>query len=180
MIKKIKIASSTASPRNDKATVKNGKIESVNAVGREQACLSPTKSVLCMLMVAVLLPFCGAGYAAEVTAMGAAAGTEVVEPPFHIKEVSGVMVASTRFNLSIQTSQDGFQAFEMLMPINRNTKLRGYRNFKEITRGDTIKVVYKQSYEMQKDGSERVVGTVATEISLIKSRQQGKLTSKEM
>jgi len=154
MMIKNQIASSTTSPRNDKT------------------------GFIVMVVLAAMMSLGGAGMAAEVAVTGAGEAVKV-ELPSKLKEITGIVIAKTRMNLSVETSRQGANAFEMVLPFDKTTKLRGYRHYDDIARGDTIKAVCKQTYEVQKDGSERIMGTVAAQISLVKSSSQGRLTSKE-
>ncbi len=193
MNKKTQIASSTTFPRNDKVTggiasapaaLRNDKvgleIASTTAWSRndKKKSANDKAGVVPMFVFAAMMSVCGMGMAAEVAVMGAGEAAKV-ELPSKLKEITGTVIAKTRMNLSVETSRQGSTAFEMVLPFDKTTKLRGYRHFDEISRGDTIKAVCKQTYEVQKDGSERIMGTVAAQISLVKSSSQGRLTSKE-
>ena len=172
------IASPTAWSRNYKNKMSNDKKGNGNdKVRRVQACLYPTGFF--GLVLVMMMSVGGMGMAAEVAAMGAGDAAKV-ELPSKLKEITGIVIARTRMNLSVETSRQGSSWMEMVLPFDKTTKLRGYRHYDEIARGDTIKAVCKQTYEVQKDGSERIMGTMAAQISLVKSSSSGKLTSKEL
>ncbi len=126
----------------------------------------------CSLLLVGMVIFCNVGMAEEVAGVD---GAVKVELPSKIKEISGLILARTRTNLSVETSQDGSSSMEYIVPFDKTTKLRGYRNFADIRKGDTISARLKQSYEVDEKGKELVRGTIAAQISLVKSSQGGKL-----
>jgi hypothetical protein len=158
MMIKAEIASTTVWSRNDKKRNWNDK-----------AGLAAT------MILGVMVSVGGMGYAAEVTAVTDAAKAVKVELPVKVKDISGKVLARTRTNLSVETQIDGTSSMEYVVPFDRNTKLRGYRNFSEIRKGDTVSARLKQSYEVDPKGKELIRGTIATQISLVKSSQGGKL-----
>ena len=96
-----------------------------------------------------------------------------------IKEVRGKVIARTRYNLSVETEIRGTQSFEILLPFDEKTQLRGYRDTSEIKRGDTITAKYQQKYVKTEKDEDFVTGTVATEIQLVRSSAEGKLRSED-
>jgi len=147
----LEIASSTTSPRNDKAGL-----------------------VLAMVL-GVMMSVGGMGMAAE-TISGSTAAVKV-ELPTKVKDISGKVLARTRTNLSVETQIDGTSSMEYVVPFDRNTKLRGYRNFAEIRKGDHVSARLKQSYEVDQKGKDLIRGTIATQIALVKISTDGKLAS---
>jgi|GEM_PF-3423024 len=101
------------------------------------------------------------------------------EELFHIKSVKGTVAARTRYNLSVETGQEGGTVFEMVLPLNDKTKLQGYESISEIERGDVIAAKFKEKYELDEAGEERVTASMATEISVVRSSSSNKLVSKE-
>jgi hypothetical protein len=99
--------------------------------------------------------------------------------PFHMKHVEGTVVASTRYNLSIETAKKGGVVSEMVLPVDEKTQIRGYGRIEDIRRGDTISAQYKQTYQTDDKGREMTTGTTATDINLVRSASSGKLVSKE-
>lgn len=96
-----------------------------------------------------------------------------------IKEVRGTVIARMRNNLSVETEIKGTQSFELLLPFDKKTKLRGYASTDEIKRGDVIAARFEQKYVTDDQGQDLVTGTVATEIELVRSSAEGKLRSKD-
>ncbi|HTL48549.1 MAG TPA: hypothetical protein VL688_10875 [Verrucomicrobiae bacterium] len=101
------------------------------------------------------------------------------QEPFHVKHVEGTVVASTRYNLSIETAKKGGIVSEMVLPVDEKTQIRGYGRISDIRRGDTISAQYKQTYQTDDKGKEIVTGAMATDINLVRSASSGKLVSKE-
>jgi hypothetical protein len=95
------------------------------------------------------------------------------------KEVTGDVTYVTKRAISLEYSKSAETSFEMLLPVNENTRLERVKSLSELKPGDRIKVQYQQEYkEKDEEGNPIVLNTVATNVALLKhAATQGTLRS---
>ena len=109
--------------------------------------------------------------AAAIAAPGIGAGQDAPAKPKERmvqKEVTGEVVATTKRSLSLETSRTASHIEEMLLPVDPAvTKFERVLSVSDLQPGDRVRVEYRQTFRKGDTDEERLVGTVATKISLL-------------
>ena len=123
-----------------------------------------------------LRPFALSGVAGLVVACGllAVSARAADDPTVNTKdrivhqEISGEVVATTSRTLSLEIGRTATTSEEMLLPVDPATvELDRITSFADLQRGDRVHVQYRQTFQDTDGGESRLVGTVATKISLL-------------
>ncbi len=83
--------------------------------------------------------------------------------------ITGTVVGLTKRNLSREYQNTAGESYEMLLPFGTEMRLDRIRDVKDVKRGDTVTISYRQKYRQETDGTQTLVKTVVTSISLVKS-----------
>ena len=102
------------------------------------------------------------------------------EPKTVQKEVTGEIVTVGKRAISVEFAHTADSSEEMLLPINKETKVERLRSLSELKRGDMVKVSYAQVYtETDEQGQPIVLKTVATKVALLKNAPSGGMVRNE-
>ncbi len=121
-----------------------------------------------LLAIVLCLTFCVNVFAAEPAKK---------EQPFHMVTLEGTIEGKTRANISLQYKQEGNQLFEAVLPVNSETKLKGYKKYQDIAHGDVVRVEFKEPYQIDDKGKEVRTGREVKQIQFLKHSMAGKLIS---
>ena len=92
------------------------------------------------------------------------------------KEISGEVVATTKRTLSLEIGRTANSSEEMLFPVDPATvKLERIISLADLQRGDRVQVQYHQTFRETDEGEYRLVGTLATKISLLSRATGGQM-----
>ena len=99
----------------------------------------------------------------------AKAAEEQEEGIVTMSSVTGTIVTMTKRAISVEYEATGDQTSEMLLPFASNVAVERVQSLKELKPGDTVKVDYRQRSLDDADGTHRILKTVATTITLVRS-----------
>lgn len=85
------------------------------------------------------------------------------------KDITGEVVYVSRRSLSIEYKRSGGSLYEMLIPVDADTKVERVSSLAELKRGDRVRVHFNQLVKAAAEGEEpRIVKTVATKVALVR------------
>jgi hypothetical protein len=99
--------------------------------------------------------------------------TDDKEEKVEFKHVTGEVVFLSSGMITIEYSQQAGVAREILIPVGKEAVFVHLNNMKDIQRGDTVTVLYKETYIEDEEGSRSNFKRLATKISLVKRAIKG-------
>ena len=88
---------------------------------------------------------------------------------FETHEITGRLSVVGKRWVSVEYDNKGAESFEMLLPINKDTKVSRVKSLSDLRPRDIVQVQYCETYRKGADGYDSLAKTVATEIMLVKS-----------
>jgi hypothetical protein len=95
-------------------------------------------------------------------------------------KITGEVAAASSSGIAVQFGSTSAGAKEIYLPLNEKTKFQRFLNPSQLKAGDTVQVVYEQTYKEPEKGKRILLGAVATEVILLKQAPaQGALVTRE-
>ncbi len=105
---------------------------------------------------------------------------EEAKPKSQVAKVTGEVAAASSSGIAVQFGSSKEGAKEIYLPLNGKTKFQRFGNPSQLKPGDTVQVVYEQTYREPEKGKKVYLGAVATEIVLLRQGPgEGALVSQE-
>ena len=137
------------------------------------------QAVVCLALGGIVITGLTAAPERQAFAETASPGAAATEPVYKdTKTVTGTVTGVTKHGLGVEYEQTGQTSKEVLIPYDaESVKLSRIKKISELVFGDTVEVLFEQSYRKNPDGTRFVLGTQAKQITLVKRKMTGSLTS---
>ncbi len=99
------------------------------------------------------------------------------EPLFvDTKKVTGTVSGISKRSIGVEYEQTAGSSMEMLLPFSEGMKLDRIKSLSQLAQGDTIEVLFQQTYRKDPEGNRVILKTEAKKITFVKKKPAG-LTS---
>jgi len=90
------------------------------------------------------------------------------KPKTAMNRVTGEVSAISTSGIAVEFSGSGESVREIYLPLTGKTKFQRFANPAQLKPGDTVQVVYEQTYREPEKGKKIYLGATAVEVTLLK------------